>query len=35
MPRTLRDVLDGVLSPEDAVAEMQIEVEDLQAGLAE
>ncbi len=31
--RLLRDVLDGTLSAEDAVAEMQLEVEDLQAGL--
>jgi multiple sugar transport system substrate-binding protein len=35
VPRLLRDVLDGVLTPEDAVAEMQLDVEDLQAGLAE
>lgn len=33
VPRLLRDVLDGTLSPEDAVVEMQFEVEDLQAAL--
>ncbi len=33
--RLLRDVLDGNLTPEDAAAEMQLEVEELQADLAE
>lgn len=33
--RLLRDVLDGVLTPEAAVEEMQIEVEELQAGLGQ
>jgi multiple sugar transport system substrate-binding protein len=35
VPRLLRDVLDDTMTPEDAVAEMQVEVEDLQAGLTE
>ncbi len=33
VPRLLRDVLDGTLSPAAAAAEIQIEVEDLKAGL--
>lgn len=35
VPRLLRDVLDDTLTPEQAVEEMQIEVEDLLANLAE
>lgn len=35
VPRLLRDVLDDTLTPEQAVEEMQIEVEDLSANLAE
>lgn len=34
VPRLLRDALDGVLTPAEAVEEMQLEVEDLQAGLS-
>lgn len=35
VPRLLRDVLDGTLQADQAVEEMQTEVEDLQQGLAE